>query len=912
MLFSIVSNMKRDGLSVLFLKDKALNMRILFLSVFTFLASLFAGYGQSLKQVVEAGDESFQNRDYYNAYRCYETVLKFASKGAYKGDTLKVKFDYARAAQRLNYFSKARDLYDELSREAGSVNKDIHARSFFYLARMLQNLAQDSTHLYSQALNTYQYFLNEELFRDIEDSPAIQARFERDARAGMESCNEFGDATAVRTDSLYRLPMPINSEFSEVGPVRVGNTLYFSSLRFLPPGINTPRQSSFFSKQLMSTFRQGTVLEPEGEVMDSFLVMPVSENFNADRLHTLHTAFSQDGSLMFFTLCAQEKGDLDCSIYRRRRLADGSWDVPHRLSINAENKEFTATQPSTAFDCTSGKEWLYFSSDRPGGHGGMDIWRAEIMEGGTLGVPENLPDKINTEKDEATPFFHSLSQRLYFSSDASPSFGEFDIFYSDLRDGAWSVPQNMGLPYNSGYNDQYFFLTADGQQEYFTSDRPRSFRFVEELEFCCTDIYTMANEVDRTLEVSLEDCDETQQLEKVVELYELSCGERNRVGLPQTVFGKGSASFPVQLYREYEMKVYSPETDLSYARKFNLSEEQYFNNTSTISWKPDPFYPTRLDLKVIAYDESTGEPLDGALIQVREKEVERQVAGGAGNVFPVEPDIEYTVHVEMDPSQPGMDYTAQRAGDPAQPSARVQNYQAVNLPYHYTTSDPDNMRRLCGKDTLRIFMKPVPPELPLPIVLYFDHDRPTRYQGRPDRTDQSFDEAIQLYLDRKSLFLEKNDPSESRRVDAFFEREVSGGLTTLQNLASSLMGYVDYMGEDEKLVIEIQGYCSPRGGTEYNQKLSERRIQCVRTFLESYSQDGRQLKDFVGTKFIVEELPLGESQASSTYPDNDPNSIWGIGPALDRRVEIVDLTKGKGPKPTQPQLDDAVTQDHEP
>lgn len=888
-------------------------MRILFLSVFTFLAFLFTGYGQSLKQVVEAGDESFQNRDYYNAYRCYETVLKFASKGAYKGDTLKVKFDYARAAQRLNYFSKARDLYDELSREARGTNKDIHARSFFYLARMLQNLAQDSAHLYSEALNTYQYFLNEELFRDIEDSPAIQARFERDAREGMESCTELRDAAAVRTDSLYRLPTPINSEFSEVGPVRVGNTLYFSSLRFLPPGINTPRQSSFFSKQLMSTFRQGTGLEPEGEVMDSFLVMPMSENFNADRQHTLHTAFSQDGSLMFFTLCNQEKGDLDCSIYLRRRLAGDSWDTPRRLSVNAENKEFTATQPSTAFDCVSGKEWLYFSSDRPGGKGGMDIWRAEIKEGGALGIPENLPDAINTEKDEATPFFHSLSRRLYFSSDASPSFGEFDIFYSDLRDGAWSVPQNMGMPYNSGYNDQYFFLTDDGQQEYFTSDRPRSFRFVEELEFCCADIYTMANEVDRTLEVSLEDCDETQQLEKVVELFELSCGERNRVGLPQTIFGKGSASFPAQLYRKYEMTVYSPESDLTYARIFDLSEEQYIASTSTISWAPDSFYPTRLDLKVIAYDESTLEPLDGALIQVREKVMDKAVEGKPGNVFPVEPNIDYIVHIEMDPSQPGVDYTAQsNGGDPASSSSPFQNYEVVDTIYHYTVSDSANMRRLCGRDTLRIPMKPVAPELPLPIVLYFDHDKPTRYQGRADRTDQSFDEAIKLYLERRDTFLARNDPSEARRVNAFFDREVSGGLTTLENLAKSLLGYVDYMGEDEQLVIEIQGYCSPRGGTLYNQKLSERRIQCVRTFLESYSQDGRKLKDFVGTRFIVEELPLGESAASSTYPDNDPNSIWGIGPALDRRVEIVDLSKGKEPKPAKPELDDAVTQEHEP
>lgn len=886
-------------------------MRILFLSVFTFLAFLFTGYGQSLKQVVEAGDESFQNRDYYNAYRCYETVLKYAARGAYKEDTLSVKYKYGQAAQRLNNFPQARKIYSELSREAQGGDNDYHARSVFYLAEMLHNLAADSNHLYSQALDTYQLFLSEELFRNLKGGPEIRNRFKKAAESGIISCDEMRNAPVARTDSLYRLSRPVNSEYSELGPVRVGDTLYFSSAKFLPKGARNLRQPLFFAKQMLAAF-SGTADPETGLDAIGFAdTLDQSGNYNADGKHTLHTTFSQDGSLMFFTQCVQDKEDVFCSLYLRRRLSDGSWGQPEKLPFNAPGNEFTTTQPSMAYDCVSEKEWLYFSSDRPGTLGGLDIWRIEVRDGGLAGEPENLSPVINTEWNEATPFFHSLSQRLYFSSDAPPGFGEYDIFSSSYQRGAWSVPENKGMPYNSGYNDQYFFLTADGEKEYFSSDRPRSFRFLAELEFCCADIYTMGNKVDRNIEVSLEDCDETQQLEKVVELYDVSCKDRSRVGI-QTIFGKGSASFPVQIHRKYEMTVYSPETDLSYTRAFDLSEEQYIASTSTISWKPDSFYPTRLDLKVIAYDESTREPLDGALIQVREKETERSVAGGAGNVFPVEPDIEYTVHVEMDPSQPGMDYTAQRDGDPAQPSSRVQNYEAVNMPYHYTASDPDSMRRLCGRDTLRIFMKPVPPELPLPIVLYFDHDRPTRYQGRADRTDQSFDEAIQLYLDRKSLFLEKNDPSESRRVDAFFEREVSGGLTTLQNLASSLMGYVDYMGEDEKLVIEIQGYCSPRGGTEYNQKLSERRIQCVRTFLESYSQDGRQLKDFVGTKFIVEELPLGESEAGSTYPDNDPNSIWGIGPALDRRVEIVDLTKGKGPKPTLPQLDDAVTQDHEP
>lgn len=857
-------------------------MRILFLSIMAILALQYSGQSQSLKEVLEAGDASFQSRDYYNAYRCYETILKYAAQGAYKEDTLSVKFRYAQASQRLNYFSKANALYGELSRQARGVSGDIYARSVFNQAKMLQNLAQDSTQNYAQALDTYQFFLSEELFQQIEGESKVKERFKQAAESGILSCDSLRNAPVARTDSLYRLPEPINSGYSELGPVQIGNTLYFSSIRFLPVGITAPRQSQFFSKQLMATFRAGTGQETGVEAIDSFLVLPRSEDYNADNLHTLHTAFSQDEQQMFFTQCVQENGNIFCSIYRRSRLGDGSWGKPQKLPINADNKEFTTTQPSTAFDCAAGKEWLYFSSDRPGTQGGLDIWRAEIKEDGTLDEPENLY-AINTKWDDATPFFHSLSQRLYFSSDAPPSFGEYDIFFSEFKDGAWSVPENMGIPYNSGYNDYYFFLTADGKKEYFSSDRPRSFRFVEDLEFCCTDIYTMGNKVGRVIEVSLEDCDESNALEKTVELYEISCGERGPVADTRTVVGKGTVSFTTQLYHNYEIVARSTSSDVSRTKQFNLSEGRYLDSEEKITWKPEPFFPTWLDMSVVAYDEASGATLDGASITVTDSDTGAPLSGQGGNRFRIKPDVVYTVGVAMNPGQ----------SDYGKGSTRPSSYIPVDTTYSFTLSDEGKMLRLCGKVELKVPMKIQTPSLDLPIFLYFDHDMPLRYKGRADQTRQTFDDAITRYLEKREDYLTNNDPSEKGRVNAFFAREVSGGLSTLDNLAESLLKYVEYMKEGEQLVIEIQGYCSPRGNSLYNRLLSKRRIQCVRTYLESYSAEGKVLKGYIGDKIIIRELPLGESRASSAYPDNDPNSIWGIGPALDRRVEIVDLSKGE-------------------
>lgn len=860
-------------------------MRILLLSVVACLAFHFAGHSQSLKQVLEAGDESFRIRDYYNAYRCYETILRYAAEGAYKGDTLQVKFSLAEAAQRLNYFTRAKGLYGELIQDAGNADKNIYARSVFNRAKMLQKLAQDSLHYYDEALDTYQFFISEELFRHIEGDDNIKARFKQEAESGILSCDSLQGSRVVRTDSLYRLTGAINSGFSEIAPVLVGNTLYFSSLRFLPETAKKPRQPFYYTKQMKAEFRESTDAETGLQVIDTAVaLLPELETYNADELHTMHTAFNRDTSLFFFTQCTQEDGEVFCSMYLRKRLDDGGWGVPQKLPISAVDKEFTTTQPSISYDCGRGREWLYFASDRPGTLGGLDLWRAAIREDGSLGEPENLSSTINTSWNEATPFFHDPSGRLYFSSDAPPSYGGYDIFFSDFQDGAWSVPQNMGIPYNSGYTDQYFFLDPGGEHEYFTSDRPRSFRFVEDLEFCCTDIYTMGNKTGRALEVAVEDCDVNSTSEKTVEIFDLSCGQRTRLGAPRRVKGKGVVSFGLQLYRSYEV-VATGESGLSRSRQFDLSERRYIDDDGKISWAPEPFYPTGLEMKVVAVDEASGEILNRVAVTVADPETGAPLPDEGGFVFRIEPDKSYSVGI-MASAGPGNEQEGAQA--PSVP----QNYLPVDTAYRYDLSDPEMMRRLCGKVEFRIPMSPERRTLDLPIVLYFDHDMPLRFNNRADQTRQSFEEAISRYLEQRGNYLQNNNPEEASRVNRFFDREVSGGLSTLENLAGSLLDYVDYMAPGDQLEIQIQGYCSPRGKSSYNRLLSKRRIQCVRSYLESYSKDGRELKNFIGSKIIVKELPLGESRAGSQYPDNDPNSIWGVGPALDRRVEIVNLNTG--------------------
>ena len=115
---------------------------------------------------------------------------------------------------------------------------------------------------------------------------------------------------------------------------------------------------------------------------------------------------------------------------------------------------------------------LLFSSIRPEGLGGYDLYYVEFKDG-TWGLPVNFGPNINSSFDERTPFLSRDGRTLYFSSNNFNSIGGFDIFsayYLD-KDMAWTNVNNMGLPINSAGNDLYFKLGSGGQKAIFASDR---------------------------------------------------------------------------------------------------------------------------------------------------------------------------------------------------------------------------------------------------------------------------------------------------------------------------------------------------------------------------------------------------------------------------------------------------------
>ena len=179
---------------------------------------------------------------------------------------------------------------------------------------------------------------------------------------------------------------------------------------------------------------------------------------------------SQDGQWLIFTGCNFPDGLGSCDLYISYLTSEG-WSTPQNLG-NRINTEFWESAPSLSPD----KRDLYFSSGRPDGYGGKDLYVSHRLPNGRWSEPENLGPEINTAGDESTPFIHADNQTLYFTSNGHIGYGGDDLFYSKKGPkGVWSKPKNLGYPINTIENEGSLIIAADGQTAYYSSDRSDSY-----------------------------------------------------------------------------------------------------------------------------------------------------------------------------------------------------------------------------------------------------------------------------------------------------------------------------------------------------------------------------------------------------------------------------------------------------
>lgn len=184
-------------------------------------------------------------------------------------------------------------------------------------------------------------------------------------------------------------------------------------------------------------------------------------------------SISIDNKTLFITICEFVSRDYDnCDIYMSTRVGDG-WSELKSLGPNINGVKTWESQPSISAD---GKT-LYFASIRESNIGfdpdnpTSDIYYSTKDEKGNWTKAKNLGSKINTPGNEKSPFIHSDSQTLYFSSDGHLGIGGYDIFFSKFRDDDWTKPVNIGYPINTKNNDLGFVVNTQGTKAYFASNK---------------------------------------------------------------------------------------------------------------------------------------------------------------------------------------------------------------------------------------------------------------------------------------------------------------------------------------------------------------------------------------------------------------------------------------------------------
>ncbi len=170
------------------------------------------------------------------------------------------------------------------------------------------------------------------------------------------------------------------------------------------------------------------------------------------------TSLNADGTELYLVIDHNDNGDIYVSKYY-----DGKWHKAKKL-----NKYINTRYWESHASISSDGKALYFTSDRPGGYGGLDIYVSYKDDKGDWGPAINLGKTINTKYDEETPFILNDGKTLYFSSQGHYSMGGFDVFHSrKLSNGKWSTPLNLGYPISTVGNDLFYLPKKNGEYAFF-------------------------------------------------------------------------------------------------------------------------------------------------------------------------------------------------------------------------------------------------------------------------------------------------------------------------------------------------------------------------------------------------------------------------------------------------------------
>lgn len=807
-------------------------MRLLLtITVLFFSQSIWAQFPTFNKTLKEA--LSFEEKnDYYAAYYYYNQLIQFDKepelyhyKAAMNAMKLKAYITADRHLQHLDTIETEME-FDDLT---------------YYRA-----VAAHHTGRYDESLVLYKLFISEN------DSDSLLVE---EARNRMESVEW---AVYQKPDTLIQiehLSETVNSPYSDHGVAEINDTSFlFSSNRVLidRDDYQTRRGISY------------VFVSPDGKT-----ARPLQGDINDESKHSGNVSFNKDRTMMYYQNCEYigKTTDIRCDIYKRTfNDSTGLYGLAERLPAPINGEGFTTTQPNIGYD-SDGNELLFFASDRPGGKGKSDIWYSRIDSNGLFTEPVNL-ESINTEKEEWSPNLHELDQELYFSSEGYLGFGSLDIYKCAWNDGEPDQPSNLGAPLNSSFDDVYFSLSRDGNYAYFASNREGSFYRDEEMEACCFDIYK-ANFTPPPIELlasAFDAFDTTDLLGSIITLFDAETGQEIA-----TKSGDSWDDYIFQIEHEKDYKLRAEQTGY-------LPSEIEFNTHDArgIEIMEQVLYLEKIvPLTVTVWDENTGEALSGAIIKLYEitdstQQLLAEESNAEGNDY----------HYDL---IRGRQYLIFGTKTPLYDSANV-DITSIETGVGEPIEKRVELVQLAIRNLEKVF----------PLVLFFDNDQPNP-KSKSRTTDKRYGETYRSYISRKSEFVNKYAANlggtefgerAEREMDDFFAGEVEFGFNKLQYFMEQLHAVL----KGGLLVeVSIKGYTSPIAKGDYNLRLGQRRVQCLKNEFLSWENGALQHYVDIG-KLVLKEISFGETKAPEGLSDSAldrRNSVFSPLASKERRVEVI-------------------------
>ncbi|MCF8237031.1 MAG: hypothetical protein K9I85_02665 [Saprospiraceae bacterium] len=800
---------------------------IAFMIMLTGLTSLSA---QTKRQYLQAAEVAYAQKNYHAALTYYKTVAD-----AWPKET-EIQFLTAEAARQYNSYLLAEKHYQLVIDQDAGQNYPLAA---FHLAGIKENLAK-----YDEAIQLYKLY------------DSWRADKEHNCSAEIANCEYAKEAIANKVD-VELVNIGINTEYSEFAPVKIGDTLYYSSLNF-------PLEQEGQESQILLS----RLYETSNDEVGQLLRMQMVEG----NRHIAHTAFDPEMTRMFYSICHNVNvSEYHCDLYYTEKT-DLGWSPAKRLPDNINVPGYSSSQPAFA-KLDNDQEVLFFASDAPAGKGKMDIWMVDLNEGSGFGTPRNV-EAINTAEGDITPYFHGPSHTLYFSSEGHPNLGGYDIYSITLDQGNWGEVTAVPMPYNSSYNDIYFVTSDDGEYMYLASNRESGgAKYIDpELQACCNDIYRAIDKNPVMLVANA-----FNKLDKValpgtrMSLYVMKDGQWELVESKVDPI-TNTQEFPLQRMHVYRIVGEKPG--------FQSDTLEFDTHDLTLKGPlvKDLFLtPDKLQLEVFTFDHANKKPLEGCTVELFDVSdpakpvVVKRLENQKGNdfLFSVRPDRSYRVEAKH------MGYIDTLA-----------TFTTYEIPESGIIRQDLYLRRMNLPDMA-------------PLKVYFDNDIPGRRKFTKS-TNVNYQETFAPYLSREAEYVQNYmddlPPAQKEalreKMTEFFKDSISVGMRRLEFFCQSLL---NDLKQGDKVTVTLEGYCSPRAASRYNKLLGFRRAVSIRNYMMEY-QDGVFVPYVKDKQLIFQDISFGEDRASegvSDKLDDERLSIYSVEAANERRAEILKVVVDK-------------------